>query len=205
MNSLGDGDGPLSNVTRFSRSLKRVCSDGTSQIAYYHPGVGTGGLLDKVLGGVFGTGLDAVSTCFAIPLSARAKSSTDQTPKQDIREGYNFVCANYVDGDDIYLLGFSRGAFTARSIADLIASVGLLTTKGLTHFYDIFEDYESMADENRSPTDFLDDSYDYLTPYRGETGKAKILWENKRKQEYKQWLKGVSARLPDYQVSNGRD
>lgn len=97
-----------------------------------------------------------------------------------------------MDGDDIILTGFSRGAFTARSIADLIASIGLLTTEGMAWFYSIFEDYENMADKNRSKSQFLDDSYKFLTKYNGEKDKAKILWENKRKEEYKRWLKSVS-------------
>lgn len=114
-------------------------------------------------------------------------------PSKDIREGYNFICANYVDGDDIILIGFSRGAFTARSTADLIASIGLLNTEGIESFYLIFEDYENIADEDRSKDKFLDDSYDYLTKYNGEKGKSKILWENRRKDEYRQWLKRVSC------------
>lgn len=114
---------------------------------------------------------------------------------KDIRETYNFICANYVDGDDIILVGFSRGAFTARSIADLIGSIGLLNVDGMAHFYAIFEDYENMAEEKRSREDFLDDSAKYLTSYNGEKGKAKILWENKRKAEYREWLKEVSGHL----------
>lgn len=100
---------------------------------------------------------------------------------------------NYVDDDDIVLLGFSRGAFTARSIADLVASIGLLNVEGMTYFYSIFEDYENMANEHRRSHDFLDDSAKYLTPYNGEKGKAKILWENKRKDEYRNWLIAVSS------------
>lgn len=111
------------------------------------------------------------------------------TEVQDIRECYSFTCSNHVDGDSIVLIGFSRGAFTARSVADLIASVGLLTTKGMEYFYPIFEDYENMADENRPMSEYL---YQGLTPYNGEKGKQKILWENKRKEEYKRWLKSVS-------------
>lgn len=118
-------------------------------------------------------------------------SLTDRCVK-DIREAYNFICVNYVDGDDIILVGFSRGAFTARSIADLIGSIGLLNVEGMAYFYSIFEDYENMDDENRSSHDFLDDSYRHLSKYNGEKGKAKILWENKRKDEYRRWLKAVS-------------
>lgn len=112
--------------------------------------------------------------------------------RKDIRETYNFICTNYVNGDDIILVGFSRGAFTARSLADLIGSIGLLRVEGMANFYAIFEDYENMAEEDRSSEDFLDDSAKYLTGYNGEKGKVKILWENKRKGEYREWLKKVS-------------
>lgn len=91
------------------------------------------------------------------------------------------------------LVGFSRGAFTARSVADLIASIGLLNTEGMVHFYSIFSDYENMADEYRRSDAFLDDSYSYLTKYDGEKGKAKISWENHRKDEYRAWLIKVSS------------
>lgn len=119
-------------------------------------------------------------------------SLTDRRAK-DIREAYNFICVNYVDDDDIVLIGFSRGAFTARSIADLVSSIGLLNVEGMAYFYSIFEDYENIGDEHRSSQDFLDDSASILTPYNGEKGKAKILWENKRKDEYRDWLRAVSC------------
>jgi uncharacterized protein (DUF2235 family) len=34
-----------------------------------------------------------------------------------MREAYSFVAANYEPGDEIILMGFSRGAFTARAVA----------------------------------------------------------------------------------------
>ena len=43
-----------------------------------------------------------------------------------IREGYGFICRHYVPGDQVYLFGFSRGAFEARSLAGFIDAVGLL-------------------------------------------------------------------------------
>lgn len=59
----------------------------------------------------------------------------------------------------------------------------------MDHFYAIFDDYEHMADEKRPMSKFLNKS---LAPYDGEKGKKKILWENRRKEEYKRWLKTVS-------------
>jgi uncharacterized protein (DUF2235 family) len=43
----------------------------------------------------------------------------------NIRSAYQFIAQNYVPGDEIYLFGFSRGAFTARSLAGLITACGI--------------------------------------------------------------------------------
>lgn len=107
---------------------------------------------------------------------------------QDICELYSFVCINYVDGDDIILIGFSRGAFTARAVADMIASLGLLTHDGLDHFFDVFEDYQLMGDKHRGTDEYI---FKGLQPYDGEKGTAKILWEEERKRQYREHLKQV--------------
>ncbi|KAI0016925.1 hypothetical protein F4780DRAFT_772593 [Xylariomycetidae sp. FL0641] len=107
-----------SNASRISRCLQRRCSDGTFQIVYYLSGVGSrAGTVDKMLGGAFGVGI-----------------------AENIREAYAYVCANYVDGDEIILVGFSRGAYTARSIGGMISDLGLLTREGMEFFYPIFKD-----------------------------------------------------------------
>ena len=72
------------------------------QLVHYDAGVGTG-LLDSVSGGAFGLGLS-----------------------ENVREAYDFLVEHYQDGDEIYIFGFSRGAFTARSLVGLIAKCGLL-------------------------------------------------------------------------------
>jgi uncharacterized protein (DUF2235 family) len=158
---------PPSNVTRISRVLCRTCSNGTHQVISYHAGVGTANSLDRFTGGTFGMGLD-----------------------QDIREVYNFICTNYVDGDDIILIGFSRGAFTARSVADMIASVGLLTPDGLDYFYEIFEDYENIGSTSRPVEEFLVGD---LEKYDGSVGTKKGEWEARRMERYKNALKEVSV------------
>ncbi|KAI0131646.1 hypothetical protein F4776DRAFT_664471 [Hypoxylon sp. NC0597] len=115
-----------SNVTRISRAFKRNCSDGTFQIVYYQSGVGSrSGIVDKILGGAFGLGI-----------------------AENIREAYAYICANYVDGDEIVLVGFSRGAFTARSIGGMISDLGLLTREGMEFFYPIFKDMQNWMNEN---------------------------------------------------------
>lgn len=97
-----------------------------------------------------------------------------------------------MDRDDIVLVGFSREAFTARSTASLIASTGLLNTEGMAFrlLLFIFEDGRNMAGGNRSQEDLVDDSYRYLTKHSGVTGKAKILWENQRKDDYQECVGG---------------
>ncbi|KAG7128483.1 hypothetical protein HYQ45_011905 [Verticillium longisporum] len=164
MDSLGEkGGDPQSNVTRISRVLRRTCQNGMHQIIAYNPGVGSGNALDRVTGGMLGVGLE-----------------------QAIREVYNFICTNYVDGDEIVLVGFSRGAFTARSVADMVASIGLLTPAGLDYFFAIFDDYEHMGSSKRAQEDFLCDD---LPPYAGQLGEDKLRWEAHRKDIYRRWLK----------------
>jgi uncharacterized protein (DUF2235 family) len=74
------------------------------QIAKYIHGVGDSeNFLVKILGGAFGAGLVT-----------------------RIVRGYTFICRNYQDGDRIYIIGFSRGAYTARALGGLIARQGLI-------------------------------------------------------------------------------
>ncbi|CAK7214545.1 hypothetical protein SCUCBS95973_002183 [Sporothrix curviconia] len=157
------------NVSRLIRAL-RPMTEGSSpepQIVNYHAGVGSSGqFLDASMGGTFGLGLD-----------------------QDIRDMYQFLCFNYHGGDRIVLVGFSRGAFTARSVADLVASVGLLTPAGMDRFYDIFDDYENMADPRRAAAGKFICPGDVLEPYASQKAEAWIQWENRRKTQYRAWLK----------------
>jgi hypothetical protein len=115
-----------SNVTRISRALEKTSPDGRRQIIYYHSGVGTGSsTLDAISGGLLGVGIS-----------------------ENIREVYSFITANYEPGDEIILIGFSRGAFTARSVAGMIRDIGLLTRDGMTDFYPIFKDQENFANDD---------------------------------------------------------
>jgi hypothetical protein len=68
-----------------------------------------------------------------------------------VREAYSFLATNYSPGDEIFLIGFSRGAFTARSIAGLIAQVGLLTKSGLGYLADVFKDVKHQRDPHYRP------------------------------------------------------
>ncbi len=53
-----------------------------------------------------------------------------------MRDAYAFIANNYEPGDEIFLIGFSRGAFTARTVAGVIGSVGLLRKQQMGGFMD---------------------------------------------------------------------
>ena len=94
------------NVWRLFQILD--LSNPARQIAFYDDGIGTSSFkLFAVLGGVFGFGL-----------------------KRNVIDIYSFCCRNYVPGDRIYGFGFSRGAFTMRVVAGLIAREGLVPYTG---------------------------------------------------------------------------
>ncbi len=81
------------------------------QVAFYDPGVGTFSVLGrtlgrhagKVLGKGFGYGL-----------------------VRNVEDGYEYLMNHYAPGDKLYLFGFSRGAFTTRTLAGMICKVGIL-------------------------------------------------------------------------------
>lgn len=117
-------------MTRIARAILPETHDGIPQIVYYQAGIGTEGTWwDHVYGGGTGSGLS-----------------------ENIREAYGFLAKNYMDDDEVFLIGFSRGAFTARSIGAMISSVGLLTAKGMEQFYPIFSDWENQV----KPQDWKD-------------------------------------------------
>jgi hypothetical protein len=105
---LSDGTGN-SSASPFKTNVWRLfqildLSNPARQIAFYDDGVGTSSFrLFAILGGVFGFGL-----------------------KRNVIAIYSFCCRNYSPDDRIYCFGFSRGSFTIRIVAGLIASQGLV-------------------------------------------------------------------------------
>lgn len=81
--------------------------DDQQKIKYFH-GLGTK-WYEKYRGGVFGVGLS-----------------------EKIQEGYKFLIEEYEDGDHVFLFGFSRGAYTARSLVGLIRNSGLIDLNKIT-------------------------------------------------------------------------
>ena len=91
------------NVYRLYKALLQTAD----QIAFYDDGVGAdGSRFDKLVGGMIGTGL-----------------------LQKITDNYTKIAHVYEAGDELFLFGFSRGAYTARSLAGMIATCGLPTAQ----------------------------------------------------------------------------
>ena len=82
--------------------LKSLCAETPSQKRYYSKGVGTK-FGQKFLGGAFGYGLD-----------------------DEVIRAYQWLMENFQLNDRLYVFGFSRGAFTARSLCGFISKCGLL-------------------------------------------------------------------------------
>ena len=104
----------ISNVLKLYRCLRKTEKTEPRQLVFYDPGVGTLARPDAwhklrqdfnaILGLATGYGLD-----------------------DNVLVAYEFLVNNYADGDQIYLFGFSRGAYTVRVLAGLIHKVGLVS------------------------------------------------------------------------------
>jgi len=99
----------VTNVVRVGQAVRKVSArDGTPQVVYYNAGVGSGGPIDRLLGGVFGVGL-----------------------RNNVKRGLAFLALNWQPesedtgpADEIYIFGFSRGAYSARALAGVIGAIG---------------------------------------------------------------------------------
>lgn len=116
------------NVVLTAESIAPVDDDGHNQIVYYDEGVGTS-QHDKIRGGISGVGL-----------------------LTNMRDAYRFLIFNYRPGDEIFVFGFSRGAFTAMSF------VGLLRTAGILRVSDAKQIDEAFALYTKNAADVDDDN-----------------------------------------------
>ena len=113
------------NVDKLAGALADAgtAADGRSipQLHTYIPGVGTS-FFDRLPGGLFGVGISG-----------------------KIKAGYRWICEHYEPGDELFLFGFSRGAFTARSCAGLIRNAGVLRPDELQSVDDAYRLYRSRG------------------------------------------------------------
>lgn len=109
-------------------TLYKALSTSATQLPFYDDGVGAdGNPLIKLLGGAFGAGL-----------------------WQKVKDGYTAIAHVYEAGDDVFLFGFSRGAFTARSLGGMIAVAGLPTANFdddlVNNAFDAYRDKEDREE-----------------------------------------------------------
>ncbi|MDB9492859.1 DUF2235 domain-containing protein [Dolichospermum circinale CS-534/05] len=130
-----------SNIVKLSQSVKRIASDGIPQVVFYGAGIGSEN--NKILGLTTGLGID-----------------------QSIQDAYKFLSLNYVDGDEIYLFGFSRGAYTVRSLAGMIYCSGLLSRQHITEVPTAYELYR-----NRNVKPSSNEARKYREKYGKNQGK----------------------------------
>lgn len=130
-NETDPGFPGATNVTKIARALLPTDMNGVQQVVRHIDGVGSEVGI-KVRGGAVGRGLF-----------------------RNVLAGYRFLYQNYEKDDEIFLFGFSRGAYTARSLAGLVRNSGLLK-RGEESFEDeaveIYRDYapETAPDGERS-------------------------------------------------------
>jgi uncharacterized protein (DUF2235 family) len=120
-----DEDGrDLTNVARLANAIAERGTDGAAQEVYYHPGVGTGWWWDRVTGGAFGAGLS-----------------------RNVQACYRWLVDRYEPGDQLYLFGFSRGAYTARSLVGFIRNCGVLRREHKARIDQAYAFYRDRAPE----------------------------------------------------------
>jgi uncharacterized protein (DUF2235 family) len=133
----GTWDEPVNN-TNVERLYSASANIDGVQLTFYDSGVGTdGNPITDLLGGAFGDGLF-----------------------HKIKQGYADIAAQYLPGDKIFIFGFSRGAYTARSLAGMIAIAGLPTVnQSDPKCLDMaFEAYRN-ADQRSMLLDTLNETY----------------------------------------------
>jgi len=118
-----------SNILKLSRAFKHQDDrhkPPIPQIVFYQHGVGTNqNIYSEYIEGATGASL-----------------------AEKVQEAYAFIAHNYQLGDEIYLFGFSRGAYTARMVATFIGEIGVLDRKDMDHFADIFVAFQKKGSSN---------------------------------------------------------
>src|SRR5882757_9938529 len=105
------------NVWRLRALTAPVGADNVRQAIYYNAGLGTQ-VGSKVRGGMFGLGIDDI-----------------------LLESYRWRVENYNDGDELYIFGFSRGSYTARSLSGFIGRCGVLLPGGPLSIRQLYDRY----------------------------------------------------------------
>lgn len=158
-----------SNITRLARELDRVGVDADGkewqQVVWYDSGVGTTSLLGREAEGATGSGLEI-----------------------KVIDAYHFVALNWVPGDKVYCFGFSRGAFTARSIAGLISDIGICEPRMLQHFSELWGLYKANKEDrfygSAAYWDFMNGQLEEPLPEDAGYKGCNLKWKDKPKGDW---------------------
>jgi uncharacterized protein (DUF2235 family) len=112
-------DGTWNNVSDNTNvwRLKSLCTRSSEQLVYYSAGVGTQ-TGERISGGMFGIGIN-----------------------EEVMDAYQWLIEHYEPNAQLFIFGFSRGAFTARSLAGFISKCGLLKPGSPVSMKQLFERY----------------------------------------------------------------
>jgi hypothetical protein len=145
--SLSQSDSPSVGGQTTKLVSGRTFQGQTEHIVFYERGVGTGPLLDRIKGGSFGDGLSG-----------------------NIRRAYKFLSFFYEPDDQIFVFGFSRGAYTARSLVGYIAAAGLLKRENCTTELE----HKSWTYYRTDPNDRMPGIWTELTPFMNDRSALRI-------------------------------
>jgi uncharacterized protein (DUF2235 family) len=113
------------NVAKIALAVADRGEDDAPQLVLYHRGLGTD-RLERIRGGAFGLGLS-----------------------RHVRDCYRFIVTHFEPGDELFLFGFSRGAYTARSTVGLIRNAGVLRPEYRDRIDDAYSLYRGGGDARR--------------------------------------------------------
>lgn len=147
-----DGRPCPTNVLRLFELTRIGDGDNCPQIVHYVRGVGNR-WDERVTGGGFGLGIS-----------------------DNIQGAYQFLVSNYEDGDEIFLFGFSRGAFTVRSLAGMIYNVGILRRDRLHLLEEAYAHYRS-SDPKWHPGSDLSKAFRAANTHGNEKIKFLGVWD----------------------------
>ena len=134
-----DGTGNNTNVFRMYNAITAIPGE---QYKFYDPGVGANGQpIERLAAGAFGAGLF-----------------------QKVKDAYGSIAGVYEEGDEIFIFGFSRGAYTARSVAGMIAACGLPTKNPDPNQVEVAFNAYRHKDQRASLLTTLA-SYNMVTPF----------------------------------------
>jgi uncharacterized protein (DUF2235 family) len=105
------------NVLRLARAIKPIGADQVHQQVFYDWGVGS--YYDQTIGGATGRGVN-----------------------KNIMDDYRYIVQNYSPGDELFLFGFSRGAYTIRCLCGLINNCGIIKRPDAALIQKAFDHYK---------------------------------------------------------------